>query len=150
MKTLCNYDCEQCVIYKNKTCKGCSETNACPFGKKCFIAQYIENEGYENYKLFVKELVDEFNDLHIEGLPKIQELKPLNGFYVNLEYPMPNGKYIKLLDDDQLYLGTQIENELSNNENKTYFGLVASTSFLLVCEYNENVTNPKLVLYKRR
>ena len=83
-------------------------------------------------------------------MPEIKELYPLHGEYVNLEYPLPNKEKVKLLDDKESYLGTQVECLFNNEEEKSCFGLLANTTFLLVCEYGENGTNPELVIYKRR
>ena len=38
-------------------------------------------------------------------MPKINELFPLNGSFVNLEYPLLNGGNVKFLNDDEIYLG---------------------------------------------
>ena len=38
-----------------------------------------------------------------------RRMRRLNGFYVNLEYPLPNGQSVKLLEDNKVYLGNQIE-----------------------------------------
>ena len=82
MKGICGSNCNECDF--NKKCKGCKNTNGCPFGKKCFIASYIEVGGMENYELLKKELINEFNNLNIEGISKINELFPLNGSFVLL------------------------------------------------------------------
>ena len=148
MKGICGANCDECKF--NKTCKGCIKTKGCPFGKKCFIANYIEIGGQDNYELFKKELIKEFNSLNIDGMSKIDELYPLNGTFVNLEYNLPNGKKVKFLDDNEIYLGNQVECEFNDNEIKKCFGLVANMNFLLVCEYDENGENPQLLIYKSR
>lgn len=51
MKSICGADCENCGYGKNLGCKGCENTNGCPFGKQCFIASYIKLSGTENYSL---------------------------------------------------------------------------------------------------
>ena len=95
MKSICNADCDNCEYGKNNNCKGCINTNGCPFGKECFIAKYILTGGIDNYEHFKKQLIDEINSLNIPGMPKIDKLHELNGFFVNLSYPMPNGKFVK-------------------------------------------------------
>ena len=35
--------------------------------------------------------MQEINDLHVEGLPKVEKLNALVGRYVNLAYPLPSG-----------------------------------------------------------
>ena len=148
MKSICGANCEECELF-NKKCKGCKKTNGCPFGKKCWIASYVEM-GIDSFDSLKKELISEFNSLKVEGMPKIDDLFPLHGSYVNLEYPLPNGKSVKLLNDDEVYLGNQVECEFNDGSIKRCYGLVANMSFLLVCEYGEGGINPEIVLFKRR
>lgn len=83
-------------------------------------------------------------------MPKINELYALNGSYVNLAYPMPNGNSVKFLDDRDVYLGNQVECEFNDGEIIKCYGLVAGMDFLLVSEYGENCTSPELVVFKKR
>ena len=149
-KSICGVDCDKCGYGKNNGCMGCTESKGCPFGKQCCIAQYINTGGADSYKLFKEKLIEEFNSLNIPGMPKIDELFPLNGAFVNLAYPMPNGTTVKLLDDKEIYLGNQVECEFNNGERIKCFGLVAGMDFLLVSEYGENCTNPEIIVYKKR
>ncbi len=64
------------------------------------------------FELFKKKLIEEINDLHIEGMPKVEKLNALVGKYVNLEYRLPSGVSMKFLDDQTTYLGTQLESEI--------------------------------------
>ena len=150
MKGLCGTNCEECSYYQNKKCEGCKKNKGCPFGKKCWIAKYIEIGGKEQFNILKEELINELNSLNIDGMPKINELYPLNGSYVNLEYPLPNNTKVKFLNDDEIYLGNQLENIYNDDINKKCFGLVANMAFLLVCEYGENGQNPEIILYKKR
>ena len=149
MEAICGANCEECELF-NKKCKGCKNTNGCPFGKKCWIANYIEIGNKDSFKELKNILIDEFNSLKIDGMPKINELYPLHGSFINLEYQLPNGMNVKFLNDDESYLGNQVECEFNNDEIKKCFGLVANMHFLLVCEYGENGTNPEIVVFKRR
>lgn len=150
MKSICGADCGNCGYGKENNCKGCIDTKGCPFGKQCFIAGYIKTGGEENYNLFKENLINEFNSLGIPGMPKIDDLFALNGAYVNLAYPMPGGNTVKLLDDNQIYLGNQAACEFDDGDGEKCFGLVAGMDFLLVSEYGENGTNPEIVIYKKR
>ena len=150
MSSICGAECNGCKFGENNHCQGCSETNGCPFGKQCFVAKYILTGGKENYEQFKKQLIYEINGLNISGMPKINELNPLNGSFVNLSYPMPNGEYIKLLDDNDVYLGNQVESEFNDGETIRCFGILANMSFILVCEYGMNGDNPELIVYKKR
>ena len=145
---ICGANCMECELYNNK-CRGCEETNGCPFTKKCWIANYIDVGGKENFEIFKKQLIDEFNNLNIEGMSKVEDLYPLHGSFVNLEYTLPNNKKVKYLNDEEIYLGNQIECEF-DDEIKKCFGLVSNMNFLLVCEYEENGENPEIIIYKRR
>ena len=103
--------------------------------------------GAEAFEAFKKQLIDEINALHIEGMPKLETLNALVGGYINLEYRLPNGSKVKFLDDSATYLGNQLESTL---ESGRCFGIAANADFLLVCTYGENGENPELVVYKKR
>ena len=148
--SICGADCENCGYGKNRGCAGCAKSKGCPFGKQCFIAKYIDMGGEESFKLFKDKLIEEFNELDIPGMPKINDLFPLNGAFVNLAYPMPNGKSEKFLDDNEIYLANQVECEFNDGEIIKCYGLVAGMGFLLVCEYGENCTDPEILIYKKR
>ncbi len=149
MKAVCGANCEECELFNSK-CKGCINTNGCPFGKKCWIAKYIEIGEKNSFELLKKELIKEFNSLEIDGMPLVEELYPLHGEYINMEYSLPNNKKIKFLNDDETYLGNQLECIFNDNEVKKCFGILANLNFLLVCEYEENGSNPEIIIYKKR
>ena len=106
--------------------------------------QLSDNGEFEQFKL---KLINEINDLHIEGMPKVEKLNALVGKYVNLEYSLPNGKTVKFLNDEKTYLGNQLECEFNKD---ICFGVIADMTFLLVCTYEEDGENPELILYKKR
>ena len=147
MESICGANCEECELY-NKKCKGCN--NGCPFGKKCWIAKYIEIGGKDSFESLKKELINEFNSLNIDGMPKIEELYSLHGDYVNMEYPIPSGEKVKLLNDSEIYLGNQVECLFNDREAKKCFGILANMNFILISEYGPNGENPELILYKKR
>ena len=107
-------------------------------------AKLGEDGQFEEFK---KQLIAEINDLHIEGMPKVERLNMLVGEYVNLEYRLPNGRMVKFLDNATTYLGNQLECEYGGDR---CFGIVANMDFILVCTYEENGENPELVVYKKR
>ena len=150
MEAICGANCDECELYKNKKCDGCNKTNGCPFGKKCFIANYIDIGCKENYLRIKNQLIEEINALDIDGMSKISDLIPLNGSFINLEYRLPNGKKTKYLNDDEIYLGNQVECIFNDNQIKKCFGLVCNMDFILVCEYEEEGRNPELIIYKKR
>ena len=150
MESICGADCSNCGYGKNNKCKGCRITKGCPFGKQCFVAKYILTGGKENYENFKKQLIDEINELNIPGMPKIKDLNPLNGTFVNLSYPMPNGEFVRLLDDNEIYLGNQVECEFNNDSIIRCFGILANMNFILISEYGVNGDNPELIIYKKR
>lgn len=88
-KSLCGANCADCP--SENICKGCVETNGCPFGKECYVARYILTGGMENYSAFKKGLIGEINSLRVDGMEKVTELYPLVGKFVNLEYALPSG-----------------------------------------------------------
>lgn len=146
-KTYCGANCAECPTSEN--CKGCLETKGCPFGKQCFVANYVQISGEENFLAFKKRIIEEINALNVNGMEKVNDLYPLVGKYVNLEYSLPNGEKVKFLNDDEVYLGVQVKN-LFDDDGKTCYGVVARESFILVCEYDENCVNSEIVIYKRR
>ena len=150
MDSLCGAKCEECELLNTNKCKGCINTNGCPFGNKCWIASYIEVGGKNSFELLKNEIINEFNSLSIDGMPKIEELYPLHGAFVNMEYPLPNGEGVKLLNDNEVYLGNQVECLFNDGDIQRCFGILANMSFLLVCEYGENGSNPEIILYKKR
>lgn len=109
--------------------------------------KYADLGGDEKFNEFKLQIIDEFNALHIEGMPKVENLNALVGGFINLEYKLPNGKSIKFLDDEATYLGNQLECEFGGDR---CFGIIANMDFLLVCTYEENGANPELVIYKKR
>lgn len=109
--------------------------------------RYEELSDDGQFEAFKKKLIEEINDLHIEGLPKLEKLNALVGQYVNLEYTLPNGKKAKFLDDNKTYLGNQLESEFGGD---ICFGVLANMDFIMICTYEAEGANPELVLYKKR
>ena len=113
-----------------------------------FWKQYINLGGKEKFDEFKQQIINEFNTLlHVEGLPKVQDLNVLSGSFINLEYRLPNGQMAKFLDDKATYLGSQLECEFGGDR---CFGIAANMEFLLVCTYEKDGANPELVIYKKR
>ena len=109
--------------------------------------RYEELSDDGQFEEFKKKLIDEINDLHIEGMPKVDKLNALVGSYVNLEYPLPSGMKVKFLNDQTTYLGNQLESEIVDG---VCFGVLANMDFILVCTYEAEGANPELILYKKR
>ena len=104
-----------------------------------------ELSDHGKFDAFKKQLIEEINDLNIEGMPKLESLSALVGAYVNLEYRLPSGMKAKFLDDNVTYLGNQLE-----VDNNRCFGIVANAEIILICTYGVEGANPELVLFKRR
>ena len=109
--------------------------------------RYEELSDGGQFEEFKKKLIEEINDLHVEGMPKVEKLNALVGKYVNLEYRLPSGVTMKFLDDQTTYLGTQLESELAEG---LCFGVLANMEFIMVCTYEKEGANPELLLYKKR
>ena len=145
MESICKQDCCEVCPMKGSTCKGCTETDGHPCGGDCFAAACIKKNGFDFYEAFKFKLVDEINSLGISNL-NITDLNLLSGAFVNLEYTLPNGEKVKLLDDKRIYFGNQIE--IPGSER--CFGVVADEQYILVCEYGCNGSEPEIILYKKR
>ena len=109
--------------------------------------KYEELSDDGQFEAFKRQLIDEINDLHIEGMPKLEKLNALVGQFVNLEYRLPNGVMVKFLKDATTYLGNQLESEFGGDR---CFGVLANMDFILVSTYEKDGVNPELVLYKKR
>lgn len=109
--------------------------------------RYEELSDDGQFEKFKKKLIDEINDLHIEGMPKVDKLNALVGSYVNLEYQLPSGMKVKFLNDQTTYLGNQLESEIVDG---VCFGVLACLDFILICTYEAEGANPELILYKKR
>ena len=109
--------------------------------------RYDELSDNGQFEEFKKQLINEINDLHIDGLPRVDKLNALVGKYMNLEYTLPNGQKVKFLDDQKTYLGNQLESEFGGDR---CFGILASMDFILVCTYEKAGENPELLIYKKR
>ena len=109
--------------------------------------KYDELSDNGQFEEFKKKLINEINELNVDGMPKVEKLNALVGKYVNLEYRLPNGQAAKFLNDAKTYLGNQLECEYGGDR---CFGVVADMDFILICTYEEDGKNPELVLYKKR
>ncbi len=140
------------VCVKNMTNENFSEEQARSYMKDLlpkldYWKRYNELSDNGQFEKFKKQLLNEINELNIEGLPKIKTLNALVGKFVNIEYYLPNGNSIRFLDDSKTYLGTQVLCEFGGDR---YFGVIANMDFLLVSTYEGNGKNPELVIYKKR
>ena len=109
--------------------------------------RYEELSDDGQFEEFKQQLIREINDLHIEGMPKLEKLNALVGKYVNLEYRLPSGAHVKFLDDRKTYLGNQLESEFGGER---CFGVLAGMDFILDSTYEAEGENPELVIYKKR
>lgn len=145
MGSICNINCLECPT--KDECAGCEQTCGKPFGGRCIAAEYIKVGGHKQYDAFKQQLLAEINML-LESLelPNATKLYELAGRYVNLEYTLPSGEKVRLLDDKNIYLGCQIEFA----DLGVCYGVVADTGFILICSYGLDGSDPEIVIYKRR
>lgn len=109
--------------------------------------RYEELSDNGQFEILKQQLIKEINELHIEGMPKVEKLNALVGSYVNLAYPLPSGACVKFLNDQATYLGNQLESEFGGDR---CFGILANVSFIMVCTYGEEGADPELLIYKKR
>jgi len=140
----CGFDCEKgCPVFSD--CGGCEKTCGHPMGGDCIAAETVKAGGTDAFNKLKAQLIEEINALGIPEL-KVTDLNCLMGFFVNLEYELPNGTKTKLLKDNEVYLGNQLERE---NSDRCY-GVVSNAKFILVCEYGKEGIDPEILLYKKR
>lgn len=109
------------------------------------IDDYVKMGGKDQFEAFKRQLILEINDLlDIHELPHVKQLNILPGSYVNLEYQLPNGKTVTFLNDDETYLGSELEGEI------VCVGIVANMNFIIICTYELDGANPELIIYKKR
>ena len=140
------------VCVPNMVKEGFTEEQARAYMKQTlpgldYWKRYAELSDGGQFEAFKKQLIDEINALHIEGMPKLDRLNALVGSYVNLTYRLPNGTYARFLDDETTYLGNQLESEFGGD---FCFGVLANMDFILICTYGEGGSDPELLLYKKR
>ena len=109
--------------------------------------RYEELSDDGEFEAFKRKLIEEINNLHIEGMPRLDKLNALVGRYVNLAYRLPSGADVKFLDDSTTYLGNQLEPEFGGDR---CFGVLANMDFILISTYGCEGKDPELVLYKKR
>ena len=132
--------------------KGFSEEQARAYLKQTlpqldYWKRYDELSDGGQFEAFKKQLVEEINQLRVEGMPRLEKLNALVGKYVNLAYRLPNGESVRFLDDRTTYLGNQLEPEFGGDR---CFGVVANMDFILISTYGKDGADPELVLYKKR
>lgn len=140
------------VCVKNMVSENFTEEQARSYMKELiptldYWKKYDELSDNGQFEEFKKKLINEINELNVDGMPKVEKLNALVGKYVNLEYRLPNGQAAKFLNDAKTYLGNQLECEYGDDR---CFGVVADMDFILICTYEEDGKNPELVLYKKR
>lgn len=144
MLSICGVDCcSQCK--RKEQCGGCTKVEGHPFGGRCIAAECIKKGGFKAFTDLKNTLIEEFNSLGIKDF-HITDLNLLNGFYVNLEYKLPNGQAVKLIEDNNVYWGNQIEIPGSDR----CYGLVADDKYLFLCEYGCGGADPEIIIYKKR
>lgn len=144
MKTMCGEDCCSECRYFGNVCEGCEETCGHPCGGTCTAAEYERKNGAGTYPELERQIIEEINSLGIDGL-KVDSMNLLSGAYVNLEYTLPNGQTVCLLDDKKIYLANQIERP----GNERCYGVAADDNYLLVCEYGCEGADPEILVYKK-
>lgn len=148
--SICGADCAQCP--SREGCGGCRETGGRPFGRDCPVAVCCRDEGHAQCSQcggtckLKAPLIAAFNALGIPDMPEVTDLNVLAGSYINLAYPLPNGQTVKLLEDDKLYFGNQLEKTGSDR----CYGIAVDEAYLLVCEYGCGGTDPEIILYQKR
>ncbi len=91
--------------------------------------------------------MQEINDLHVEGLPKVEKAERAGGAVCEPGLSAAQRCGGKFLNDQTTYLGTQLESEFGGER---CFGVLAGMDFILISTYGPEGEAPELVLYKKR
>lgn len=108
-------------------------------------AEWVQQGGSKRLNQEKQRLIAEVNALDIPKLV-ITDVTLLNGFYVNLAYPLPSGEMVKLLQDQRVYLGAQI----AQPSSERFYGVVADDQYLLISSCGPSGEAPEIILYKKR
>lgn len=140
------------VCVGNMTGEGFSEEQARAYLRQTlpkldYWRRHGELGDHGRFEAFKRQLVEEINALHVDGMPRVEKLNALVGSYVNLPYRLPSGAQVKFLDDQTTYLGTQLP---AASGDGRCFGVLANVDFILICTYGEGGADPELVLYQKR
>lgn len=139
--TYCGARCEECTL--KEKCRGCVNTCGSPFGGRCAAAEYIKKNGKEAYAEYKAELLKEINALmRSYELPAMENLFETVGEFVDLEYPLPNGKKAGFLSKNDVYLCGMTE------RGGASYGAVIGEDFVIVSEFGNG--GAELLLYKKR
>lgn len=103
--------------------------------------------GQEMFDKFKSTIINEINELHVDGMPPVPSLDNVSGKLINYSYRMPSGESVKLLKDDAIYLACELECEFGGDLR---FGAIASMDFILVFTHDKNNENTELVIFKHR
>ena len=100
------------VCVKNMISENFTEEQARSYMKELlptldYWKKYDELSDNGQFEEFKKKLINEINELNVDGMPKVEKLNALVGKYVNLEYRLPNGQAAKFLNEAKTYLGNQ-------------------------------------------
>lgn len=149
-ESICGLDCSECGL--RDACRGCAATRGRPFGGACVIAACCQSKEHAHCDKcsdlpceLKKKLIAEIKALGIEDMEELADLNALKGSVVNLEYKLPGGQTVKFWEDERIYLGNQIR---KRNSSRCY-GIAASETHLLVCEYDEDGADVELIVFKR-
>ena len=93
-----------------------------------------------------ENIIKQFRSLGIPELAGLTDLCELPGKFVNLEYTLPSGQTVRLLDDEKTYLGSEVHKPGSHRCD----GLAADEQYLLVCEYGDGGSDAEIIVYKKR
>ena len=100
------FDCKECSAF-NK-CGGFISNSDKSFSRDCIARRLIVKNGFNSFLDFKKKVINKINNLGIKEL-KVDDLNLLSASFVNLEYELENGTKVKLLNNNNVYLGQQIE-----------------------------------------
>lgn len=90
-----------------------------------------------------EKILKKNHEINIPELKSITSLNNLEGSFVNMECELPNGTIGKVLDDNKMYYGTQVEKQ---NSDRCY-GIAADENQIAVFEYGTDGVDGELVAW---
>lgn len=131
----------------NRMNAACGNSAECKERKRCFFDRYGGLCGEEWRDMFLRELEKEIADLHMPGLPRIQNWKIARGKDLNMVFFGLDRRAGWFLSLDRMYLHALVPCEFG--EGRCY-RVAAGMDMILIATCEQDGSWPEVMLYKKR